>query len=526
LKSEDCAKGGHYLAYHMMAVSYGVRAPTTGERTVCHNRTCYAELAWGRSVGLWLAAEWAESQHCAGNAHRCPAPPTMTPVPRTILLIDDDPAVLKALERFFRAADWSVVRASDGEVALDRCGSERIDLILQDFDLPGIAGMELLKALLSSAPEIPVVVLTGHGDIPLAVAAMQAGAEGFLSKPPDLEYLAILADRVYEKGVLRRENRRLSGIQPRQSALDMLDQSPRLRPLADQIRAVAGSQSTVLLQGETGTGKGWVSRLIHTLSHRSAKSFVEVNCAGLSAALLESELFGHEKGAFTGATDVKDGLFSAADHGTLFLDEIGDLEPGLQPKLLKAIESNQIRRVGGTETITVDVRIIAATNRPLEEEVKEGRFREDLYYRLAVYPLHLPPVRERGASQIVSLAYDLLKGLTGRAGHGPYRISTEALELLAAHPWPGNIRELRNVLERGLITARGSKEIRPEHLTLDLQGSQPGGMATDPTVSLAEVERRHILRVLEHFDGNRSAAARSLGIGRRTLYDKLARYSR
>jgi len=296
--------------------------------------------------------------------------------------------------------------------------------------------------------------------------------------------------------------------------------------IARQVRLLAPSGSTVLIEGETGTGKGWVAQILHNASPRAAHPFVEINCAGLSATFLESELFGHEKGAFTDAKSRKLGLFETADGGTLFLDEIGDLALELQPNLLKVLESGAFRRLGGTREISVDVRLIAATNRPLREQVQAGEFREDLYYRLAVFPIQLPPLRARGASALAALSRDLLVGLCRRMGRSTPEVSTEAMSVLTTHPWPGNVRELRNVLERAVIVAGGSDRILPEHIPLDVLGAAKVGreLVMNPTLTMAEVERRHIAAALAFHEGNRSRTARSLGIGRRTLYDKIERY--
>ena len=443
---------------------------------------------------------------------------------RSILLVDDDTAVLDLLSRFFEKRGWVVSRAVTGAGALEQYDRERTGLVLLDLDLPDTSGLPVLQRLQERDPDLAVVMLTGHGDIETAVDAMRFGAENFLTKPIELEHLAAVMDRAAEKVELRRTNRLLSaGSAPADHGQDALGTSPLMRELYGRVERVASGDATVLLEGETGTGKGWVARLIHDLSVRADRPFVEVNCGGLNATFLDSELFGHEKGAFTDARAAKPGLFEVADGGTIFLDEIGDLAPELQPKLLKVLESRTFRRVGGTRELTVDVRLIAATNRDLKAEVAAGRFREDLYYRLAVLPLRLPALRERAPEDIGALAYRLLDDLQRGVGQDPARIGDDALDVLVRHAWPGNVRELRNVLERITILAEGATEIRAHHLPPEMRRGQVPMDPAEP-LTLEEVERRHILRVLEANDGNRSRSARVLGISRATLYEKLDRY--
>lgn len=445
---------------------------------------------------------------------------------RTILLVDDDAEVLRLLGSFFEKKGWTVQRAAEASGALELYERDRPDLVLLDIGLPGMSGLHLLEVLCARDADATVLMLTGHADVPTAVEAMRLGAENFLTKPVELAHLEVASERAFEKADLRRRNRYFAERQSDAGSAEGLGRTPLMRELARQVEVLANSDTTVLLSGETGTGKGFVAHLLHSLSPRSSQPFVEINGAGLSAAFLDSEMFGHEKGAFTDAREQKRGLFELAHGGTFFLDEVGDVALELQPKLLKVLERQRFRRLGGTREIEVDVRLIAATNADLDRSVRAGRFREDLYYRLNVLPLRLPPLRERGREEIADLAVRILLDLRRRLGRGPARLSADALEILVQYGWPGNIREMRNVLERVLLLAAGAEEILPAHLPPEMAGNGSGtGPATLESMSLQEVERRHIARVLAHHAGNRSRTARTLGISRATLYEKLARYS-
>lgn len=444
----------------------------------------------------------------------------------TILLVDDDAEIVGMLSRFFEQRGWAVFRAMDVQVAVDLYERERPDLVLLDLHLPGsIGGLRLLEVLRTRDPDASIIMLTGHAELPNAVEAMRLGAENFLPKPVELDHLAAAAERALENVRLRRRNRFLSERSGHAADLTSLGGSSAMRDIARQIEVLAGSETSVLLLGETGTGKGYVANLLHRLSPRAHAPFIEINCAGLSATFLDSELFGHEKGAFTDAREQKRGLFEIAHTGTIFLDEIGDLSPELQPKLLKVLEGHRFRRLGGTREIEVDVRVIAATNRDLETEVRTGRFREDLFYRLAVLPMRLPALRDRGREDIADLAMRILLDLHARLGRGPTALSPDAMQRLVCYAWPGNIRELRNVLERVALLAGDARELLASHLPPEIARAEPGDSTLiDAELTLDEVERRHIGRVLAYQGGNRSRAARSLGISRATLYEKLHRY--
>ncbi len=441
----------------------------------------------------------------------------------SILLVDDDGNLLVLLTRFFERRGWTVSRASTGAGALEQFAVERPDVVLLDLNLPDTSGLPVLQRLREQDADVAIVMLTGHGDVEMAVETMRCGAENFLTKPFELEHLAAAVERAAEKVRLKRRNRFLAG-ETRGAGGSELGRSERMRGIADQVDSFARGDATVLLQGETGTGKGWVARRIHEQSPRAAAQFVEINCAGLSATFLDSELFGHEQGAHTDAKTSKRGLLEVAEGGTVFLDEIGDLATELQPKLLKVIETRRFRRLGGTRELTADIRVITATNRDLQGLVASGRFRQDLYFRLAVLPLVLPPLRERSPEDIVDLAYRTLAQLRRQVGSGPIRIADDALDRLLQHRWPGNIRELRNLLERILILNPHDEEVRPHHLPPDMRGGATA-LPDRAALTLQEVERRHIIRVLEQTVGNRSHAARQLGISRAALYDKLNRYS-
>jgi DNA-binding NtrC family response regulator len=447
---------------------------------------------------------------------------------RSILLIDDDPDVIRSLGRFFERSGWEVFRAMTGEEGLRTYEACRPDLVLLDLLLPGISGVDVLEVLVPRGAT--VVMLTGHGDIESAVEAMKIGAENFLPKPVELAHLAAATERAMEKVELRRANHALAGQLAGGRDMATLGNSPRMRELARQVELLAASDSTtVLLLGESGTGKGWVSQMLHAHSPRARAPFVEINCAGLSGTFLDSELFGHEKGAFTDAKTMKRGLFEVAHRGTLFLDEIGDLSPDLQPKLLKVLERKTFRRLGGTQEMEVDVRLVAATNRDLEEEVRVGRFREDLFYRLNVLPLTLPAVRERSREDLLELVHRVFQELRLRHPLGAARLSPEAVRLLLAYSWPGNVRELKNVLERALVLSMRCEEVLPEHLPHDVRAAAGQGATAlrehEVILTLEEVERQHIRRTLTMLDGNRTRAAEAMGISRATLHNKIRTYS-
>src|SRR6267378_935465 len=412
-------------------------------------------------------------------------------MPDSVLLIDDDESVLRAIGAYLERIGAEVHREATGQAGIETFERVRPDVVILDLHLPDAGGLEVLERLKTQGAS--VILLTGNGDIETAVRAMQLGAEHFLTKPVDMTHLAAAAARVSEKVRLRRQNLLLRSHDHLEEGPDTLGVSPAMQELARQMQLLAASdRTTVLLSGESGTGKGWVARMVHHLSPRAPGPFVEVNCAGLSATFLDSELFGHERGAFTDAKERRQGLFELADGGTLFLDEIGDLAPELQPKLLKVLETKTFRRLGGSRELKVDVRLVAATNRDLIKDVEGGRFREDLYYRLSVMPLHLPAVRDRSREDRHALIERILGEIRPQLPGSPPDTDGEALERLLAAQWPGNIREMRNVLERALILARGQPAIAPEHLPPDLRGRSGSGERRHHAQSLADVERTYI----------------------------------
>src|SRR5688572_13586895 len=427
----------------------------------------------------------------------------------SVLLIDDDVDVLRSIGNYFERLGYEVTRELSGEAGLATFDRLRPEVVILDLGLPGMDGMEVLEHLRQRVAS--VILLTGQADVPTAVRAMQLGAA---------------TARVADKARLRRINEALLIQSAPGHGLDSLGTSSGMQDFAHQVGLLAQSErTTVLLNGESGTGKGWVARMIHDSSPRTKAPFVEVNCAGLNATFLDSELFGHEKGAFTDAKDRKQGLFEIADHGTIFLDEIGDLAPELQPKLLKVLETKTFRRLGGTREITVDVRLVAATNKNLQAEVEGGRFREDLYYRLSVMPLTMPALRDRSREDRLALITPLMGDLRSELPDGPPALSGEVLERLLSYPWPGNVREMRNVLERALILGRGQPAVSVEHLPGEFRARAGVGDRRHTPLSLEDLERQHIERTLKHHAGNRTRAAIELGISRATLINKIKRYN-
>jgi DNA-binding NtrC family response regulator len=440
----------------------------------------------------------------------------------SILIIDDDTSLLTFLSRYFQRQELEVLPAASAREGLELFERQRPDVVLLDLELPDRPGLTVLAEL--HAQGATVIMLTGHGDIPTAVQAMTIGAETFLTKPVDNEHLHAVVERALEKARLKRLQTYKDRVGP-DGSLEGLGRSAKMRAIADEIERIAQAErATVLLLGESGTGKGWVAERIHKLSPRRSGPFVDINSATLTGTLLESELFGHEAGAFTDARSMKRGLFEVADGGTLLLDEIAEMDVGLQPKLLKALESQKFRRLGGTGEISVDVRLIAASNRDLQEAVEQKQFRDDLYYRLNVMPIELPPLRERGRDDLLALTFAIFKGLLREMPAGPQQISQDAVELLMAYAWPGNVRELRNVLERARIVGGTDEILEPSHLPTEFREISVCPRSDGPMATMREVEKAHIERVLAYCGGNRTRAAQTLGLSRATLHNKINKY--
>jgi DNA-binding NtrC family response regulator len=436
-----------------------------------------------------------------------------------ILIVDDEPDITAAFGRYFERTGQDVLLAGTGEEAIAMVEAEHPALMLLDLKLPDMSGFDVLARTREHRPI--VVMVTGHADVALAVQAMQAGAEGFLTKPVELAHLGAVVDRALEKAQLRDLSRAAGARLGRMSTETLLGSSSPMRELAEQVELLARSERTVaLLVGELGTGKGRVARAIHALSARGGWAFHELDCSTRPVEELTLELFGVER-SVGGPVP---GLFEAADGGTLFLDEIADLPDSLQPLLLRAIETRCVRRSGGTREVLVDVRLVAATTRDLATEVTEGRFREDLYYRLGAMPLHLPPLRVRSREDVEESVRALVAELRRGLPDAPHEVSAEGLALIGAYPWPGNVRELRNALERALLLARGAPAVLPAHLPAEVRGSGDDPSAPHVSRTLAEVERAHIDRTLRALSANRTRAARQLGISRATLIKKIREY--
>jgi two-component system, NtrC family, response regulator HydG len=465
-----------------------------------------------------------------------------TPV-ATLLVADDDPAVRESLERALTREGYTVVLAPDGQAALERLQAGGIDLVLSDLRMPVLTGLELLPRAKAVAPEVDFIMLTAFGTVEEAVKAMKDGATDFLTKPFQRAQLVKVVRQALERRALIAQNRAL---QQRLDALlsqsEVVGVSPAWRRLMTLVDQVADSSATVLVQGESGTGKELVARAIHERSSRRKGPFVAVNCAALPETLLESELFGYEKGAFTGAAGRKEGRFELADGGTLFLDEVADLSPVTQPKILRVLQEGEFERVGGTKSVRVDVRIVTATNRDLAGLVRDKRFREDLYYRLNVITIVAPPLRER-KEDIPVLAQHFLRLYAAKNNRRLAGFSDEALGCLEAYSWPGNVRELENVVERAVVLARGSRiEVAdlPESLAersvmlvrgqagegtrppdLPAAGATEGMFKIRIGTPLAEVEQRLLEETLRLTKGNKTLAARILGIDPKTVFRKL-----
>jgi two-component system response regulator AtoC len=444
-----------------------------------------------------------------------------------ILIVDDEPALRHTLSLILAEDGHQTRTASDGAEALARLEDGDAELVLCDLRMPTMSGLELIERYRASGGTALIIAMSAYGDADTAIAAMERGAYDYIQKPFHAEEVSLVVRKATERERLRTTVQRLEEeLSVFRGAADLIGHSPAFRAALDVAGKVARHPSTVLLTGESGTGKELVARYIHRASPREAAPFVAVNCGAIPEALLESELFGHVKGAFTGATSEKSGLFEEADGGTLFLDEIGELPAALQVTLLRALQEGEVRRVGATTSRTVDVRVIAATNRDLASEVRAGRFRGDLYYRVNVVSVHLPPLRER-SEDIPELALHFLARYNGRLGLSVRQIAPAAMKLLVEYGWPGNVRELENVIERSLVLT-GEATITPEELPEHIRSATGELVPADSDLSIkrrtAELEQSLIRRALERTKGNRTRAARLLELSHRALLYKIREY--
>ena len=442
----------------------------------------------------------------------------------TILVADDEKNIREGLREALMLDGFEVVMAADGKEALDLINRGDVDLLITDLKMPRLSGEELLKSVTSQFPTIPVIILTGHGTIESAVQAMHDGAYDFITKPVNLDRLSLLVKRALSSRELALQNRAMQEELERRSGFaSIIGKSAEMKHVFEMVRQVAPSRSSVLITGESGSGKEMIAEALHYNSPRKDKPFIKLHCAALTESLLESELFGHEKGAFTGAIARKRGRFELAHMGTLFLDEIGEINQNVQIKLLRVLEEKKFERVGGEETVEVDVRLIAATNRDLKDAIARGVFREDLYYRLNVVNIHIPPLRER-KEDIPLLVAAFLKEFSQENGKQIDGIDAKARLALYNYAWPGNVRQLRNSIESAVVLCKGTT-IMLEDLPPNFKGESGGdSLRIALGATLADVEKEVIRSTLAHEGGNKSRTAEILGIGRKTLHRKIEEY--
>jgi len=438
-----------------------------------------------------------------------------------VLVVDDEPGVRFGIRDFLEQQGYEIEEAESCDDAQHLFRTSRPDIVIADYMLPDGTALDLLPRLKEIDSDIPLLVLTAHGSIDLAVRAIKEGAEQFLTKPLELPTLQVILQRLLQKQ--RNHHKQLASKtrQVRQAIDPFIGTSSAIHALADQAHKILNTESPILILGETGTGKGVLARWLHENSPRADEAFVDLNCAGLSRELLETELFGHEKGAFTSATASKQGLFEVAHRGTIFLDEVGDVDLQIQPKLLKVLEEKRFRRVGDVRDRQVDVRLIAATHQDIGQFVREKKFRNDLYFRISTIPLSFPPLRER-SEDIPTMAQYLLNKLSADLGRGEIILDESCIKALQAYSWPGNVRELRNVIERAvLLSDHGSITLRD----LNFEGhATVGASFLDSRLTLIELEKQHIERVLQEERGHVETAAKRLGIPRSSLYQKLKKH--
>jgi len=448
-----------------------------------------------------------------------------------ILIVDDEEDLTLGYSRCLEKVGYEVKTANSGEDALDLIKKEIFDLVLLDIRLPQMSGIEVLKKALEIDPDLIVIMITAHGSVTSAVDAMRKGAYDYLMKGFDHDELRMVAKKALDLYKLKREVSQLKENERKNYPdIAIFGNSPKINNVKELIKVVARTPKTsILIQGESGTGKELVAKAIHNLSARAEKPLIAINCSAIPDNLMESELFGYEKGSFTDAKAMKKGVFELAHGGTLFLDEISSMKLSLQPKLLRVLETQTFRRIGGTADIKIDVRILAATNQDLKECVDNGAFREDLFYRLKVMVINLPLLRDR-VEDILPMTKLFIEQNNKEFSKSIFSISKEAEQLLLNYDWPGNVRELKNVIERAAILCQ-DKIITEEHLPIELRSTPPEELKTitphvvsDEALSLQDIERKHILEILEKFDGNKSKAARVLNISRSTLREKLKQY--
>jgi len=444
-----------------------------------------------------------------------------------ILVVDDEASHRKMIEAVLSDEGYEIKQADDGQTAIDAVKKEFYDLVLMDIRMSAVGGIEALKQIKEISPAIPIIIMTAYASVDTAVNALKSGAYDYLTKPLDIDELKILVQKTLRYHQLEKENIYLKErLNDRFDFSNIIGRSPAMKKLFETTALVAPSEATVLIFGESGTGKELIANAIHQNSPRKERPLITVNCAALPETLLESELFGHEKGSFTGAIARKQGRFQLAHHSSIFLDEVAEMAPATQAKILRVLQEREFEPLGSTQTIKVDTRVIAATNKNLEEEIKKGRFREDLYYRLNVVSLEVPPIRER-REDISLLADFFLKRYAEKNKRVLKGFTPRAMDLLMRYDWPGNVRELENVVERAVIMARGEM-ITPAEFPDILQELDPEVKATyvdlSPGRTLKDVEKDMIIRTLEETAGNRTHAAKILGISRRTLQLKLKEY--
>ncbi|MEY4580883.1 MAG: hypothetical protein RL701_5586 [Pseudomonadota bacterium] len=445
-----------------------------------------------------------------------------------ILCIDDDQDQCGLLEAALTRLGFDVVTTTSPAEAVERVANERFDAVITDLGMAEMDGLALCERLLGTLPDVPIIVLTGQASMETAVRALRVGAYDFLTKPLDSSLLGVSVSRAVQHSKLRAEVRRLKIVlSDAPQSLHLVGDSPAMRRVSELITRVGASEASVLIQGETGTGKELVARAVHDASPRRNGPFVALNCAAVPPSLLESELFGHARGAFTDAKSARQGLFLESSGGTLFLDEIGEMPLEMQAKLLRALQERKVRPVGSNAEVAFDARIVTATHRDLESDVQKERFRQDLYYRINVVRIDVPALRERN-SDVLKLAMHFLQTSSTRSGKPPFQLTSQVADRLMGYNWPGNVRELENCIERAVALARF------EHLTLEdlpekITAHRPESFVMtanegDEILSLDEIEQRYIVRVIKLLNGNKARAAQLLGLDRRTLYRKLERY--